>query len=208
MKLSLPTQTDRPQPQEGRFTLSPPVAGRGLAPAGRTSRRAAARARLVALQRQVLLLIWLILFCVGSYFLVSNYIVATVVVQGRSMLPTLRDGDYYLLNRLTYHYRDPRRDELVVLRDPGHNDCAVKRIVGLPNETVRITGGEVFVNGQKRQEVFLASGTRTLCPLQGELEMKLGSDQYFVLGDNRPQSEDSRSYGPVPRRQILGMIAR
>ncbi|MBN2507178.1 MAG: signal peptidase I [Verrucomicrobia bacterium] len=150
---------------------------------------------------------WLSIFSVGSYQAVSRYVVTAVVIQGRSMLPTLRDGEHYILNRLSYRYREPERHEVVVIRDPGHQDYAVKRIVAMPGDTLQLKDGAVFVNGQKQIEPYLAPGTTTACPLSSEIFVVLGKDQYFVLGDNRPLSEDSRTYGAIHRSQILGLIA-
>jgi signal peptidase I len=158
--------------------------------------------------RQVAILITLIAFSLLSYYLVSQYVVAAVVVQGRSMLPTLRDGERCVLNRLAYHYRNPQRDELVVIHDPGHRDLAVKRVIALPGETVQLKDGAVFVNGVRRDEPFLAPGTRTFTPNLKDLLLIVGQDQYFVLGDNRRNSEDSRHYGAVARNRIIGLLAR
>jgi len=142
---------------------------------------------------------------VCSYFFVSSYLVSIVVVQGRSMEPTLQDGSQYLLNRFAYLCRAPERGELAVLRDPGHRDCAVKRIVALPGECVELKDRRLYVNGRRLAEPYLPAGTPTQ-PLRQPFPLQLGPDQYFVLGDNRPNSEDSRIYGAISRRQILGCL--
>ena len=152
---------------------------------------------------------WLMfVFCaVGSYWGFSEYVVSTVVVRGRSMDPTLRDGDHYLLNRLAYVAKDPKRGDVVVLRDPGHSDMAVKRIVGMPFETVTIREGWVFINGKKLQETYISSGILTRVEAHAPSQFELGKDEYFMLGDNRDSSEDSRYYGPIHRRSIMGALA-
>lgn len=149
-----------------------------------------------------------LVFCsVLSYTLCNQFIYTSVVVQGKSMLPTLRDGDHYLLNRWLYHYNEPQRGDLIVLRDPGHSDFAVKRIVGLPGEIVHVKGGRVYVNERVLPEPYLLPGENTFPPKTLEQLVKLGKDEYFVLGDNRTISEDSRYYGPISRENIAGLLA-
>jgi signal peptidase I len=110
------------------------------------------------------------------------------------------------MDRWTLKRRQPARGDLVVIRDPGHDDYAVKRVVGMPGETVLIQNGEVFVNGQPLTETYLDSGVRTYAPRAQEQLIMLGGEHYFVLGDNRPVSEDSRTYGPLRRSAIIGLL--
>jgi signal peptidase I len=146
------------------------------------------------------------LFCLISYGLINRFVVTSVVVQGRSMLPTLEHGKRYLLHRWLVHQRRPHRGDLVVIRDPGHDDFAVKRVVALAGETVEIKNGAVFVDGMLLFENYLLSGTKTLPAQADGRTWTLASDQYFVLGDNRGLSEDSRAYGPVDHERIVGFI--
>ncbi|MCI0746608.1 MAG: signal peptidase I [Verrucomicrobia subdivision 3 bacterium] len=141
-----------------------------------------------------------------SYFLVSQFIVTTVVVQGRSMAPTLVDGDRYLLHKWELLFRAPKRGDLVVIRDSRRKDYMVKRVVALPGERVQIRDGAVFVNGERLSEPYLRAETRTLTVDGTEPLLIVGKDRYFVMGDNRGLSEDSRVYGPVQRERILGYI--
>jgi signal peptidase I len=131
-----------------------------------------------------------------------------VIVQGRSMLPTLHDGDRFILNRLSYFHRSPQRGDLVVVRDPGHKDYAVKRVVAMPGETLHFKRGDVLVNGKHLVEPYLPQTTQTFLPDFREKVVMMGKDQYFVLGDNRSNSEDSRFYGALRRSQIVGSIVR
>lgn len=140
-----------------------------------------------------------------SYYVISSYVMHAVVVQGRSMEPTLQDGERHLLNRFSYHCRAPQRGELVVLRDPGHSDCAIKRVVGLPGDSVDLKNGRLLINGQALPEPYLRPDTRT-DPIIQAFPIRLRAEQYFVLGDNRQNSEDSRVYGAIPRGQILGCL--
>ena len=162
----------------------------------------------VAVTKQVLGFLLALLFAVSSYYVVSRYLITAVVIQGRSMSPTLQDGDRYFLNRLALWLREPRHSDLVVIRDVGHHDFAVKRIIGLPHDTLEIRGGKVFINGERLPEPYLFPDMPTVTSDNGTLMTVLGDGQYFVLGDNRVNSEDSRSYGPLNRSQIIGLLVK
>ena len=146
---------------------------------------------------------------VGSYYGISHFILQSVTVVGLSMAPTLFDSQHYLLNRWIYHVRAPHRSEIVVLRDPTDNTFAVKRVVGVSGDTIYLKDGDVYVNGEKLAEPYLAPGTATFAyaPFK-EQSFKCGQDQYFVMGDNRRNSADSRTYGPIRRQNVLGLIIR
>ena len=117
-------------------------------------------------------------------------------------------GDRYVLNRWLYYFREPRPGDLVVIHDPGHNDLAVKRIVAIPSDTLLFEDGKVYVNGFKLSESYLAPNTRTTAPQKTGPRIRLAKDQYYVLGDNRANSEDSRFYGSVHRDLIVGLISK
>jgi signal peptidase I len=144
-----------------------------------------------------------------SYYLISNYLVQSVKVVGSSMLPTLHDSDHYLLNRWVYHFRSPSRKDIVVIRDPSAKCFSVKRIIGIGGDSVFLKDGIVYVNGTKLDEPYLSDGMPTYaCGKVQEQLIVCGKDQFFLLGDNRMNSADSRVYGPVPRQNIMGMIVR
>jgi signal peptidase I len=146
------------------------------------------------------------LFSIPAYFIASQYIVTAVVIKGRSMSPTLKDGDRYFLNRWRYVFMAPQRGEIVVIKDPGHHDFAVKRVVAKPYDWLNMKDGILYINGKRLEEPYLSSNTRTETADLTEKWIQLGRDQYYLLGDNRSNSEDSRFYGVVHRKNIIGMI--
>ena len=131
-------------------------------------------------------------------YLIITYVGVRTRVSGQSMQPTLHDGDNLLVDKLTYRFRDPKRYEIVVFPYKYEEDTYyIKRIIGLPGETVQIIDGYVYINGEKLKkdygaEVMQDSGI-------AEEPITLGEDEYFVLGDNRNHSSDSR----VPNVGVL-----
>ena len=127
------------------------------------------------------------------------------VVRGQSMAPALNSGDYLLVSRLSYLSSSPRRGEIVVLQAPGHSPKAlVKRIVGLPGEHIHLRQDRVLVNGSEMEEPYLTAALTN--PSRGENQWLLEEDEFFVLGDNRGDSHDSRSFWPVNKRLIVGKV--
>ena len=143
----------------------------------------------------------------ASYHIISHFFLQSVRVVGRSMVPTLHDSQYFLLNRWIYGVRSPQRSDIVVLRDPSDNGFSVKRIIATPGDSIYLKEGDVYLNGCKLNESYLSPGTPTFAEskFRGQLIL-CGKGQYFLLGDNRQNSIDSRTYGPVPRANILGPI--
>ena len=126
-------------------------------------------------------------------------------INGPSMWPILVHGDYVLANRKSAR-RSFLRGDIVVLRSPREGRSTyVKRIVGMPNETVRLDSGRVYVNDDAIAEPYLNADVRTE-PKSAFTEWFLDPDEYFVLGDSRADSDDSRTYGPVKREAILGKV--
>ena len=144
-----------------------------------------------------------------SYYVVSHFLFQSVRVVGRSMTPTLNDSQQYLLNRWIYYVRAPQRTDVVVIRDPADNGFSVKRIIGVSGDSIYLKGGSVYINGRKLNEPYLPASTPTY-PFGASQEQFIicGKDQFFLLGDNRMNSADSRSYGAVSRNRILGLIVR
>jgi signal peptidase I len=158
--------------------------------------------------KKACVIVWLALFSMGCYYLISRYVITAVEIQGRSMVPTLQEGERYFLNRLAYRWKAPARGDLAVIHDPGHADCAVKRIIGLPGDSVWIREGAVYINNERLAEPYLVPGTRTTTITPQTKALRLGPDRYYLLGDNRACSEDSRQYGVIHRSQIVGLISK
>ncbi len=162
-----------------------------------------------SLAQQAIHLLTFLVLIFASYFAISHFLLQTVKVVGRSMGPTLYDSQHCLLNRWIYRVRAPQRSDIVVLRDPSDNGFSVKRIIAMPGDSVYLKDGNVYLNGCKLSEPYLASGTPTFANLGLKDQLILcGKDEYYVLGDNRQNSIDSRTYGAVPRRNLLGPIIR
>jgi signal peptidase I len=147
------------------------------------------------------------LLSLGCYVGISHYFVESVQVVGVSMNPTLKDHSEYILNRWTLRNRKPQRGDIVVLRDPEDKGISVKRVIALEGESVHFLHGKVYINGQELKEPYLAPGTFTFThSLTHEQFITCGKDRYFVLGDNRAASIDSRVYGGVSSEDILGLV--
>jgi signal peptidase I len=144
---------------------------------------------------------------VSTYLLSSHFVFQKVVVDGDSMNPTLRDSQTFLLNRVEYLFRKPQWGDIVVIRDPEDGGLSIKRVVAVEGQSVELEGGRVFIDGLKLPENYLRPGTRTFSYHNCRSEkFDCGQGQFFVLGDNRDVSADSRVYGPVPRQNILGVV--
>ncbi|HVU99942.1 MAG TPA: signal peptidase I [Verrucomicrobiae bacterium] len=167
------------------------------------------RSLLPSFLKQLLQCLLVVVLAAGSYYLISRYLVTSVRVVGSSMVPTLHNSDYYLLNRWIYHFREPKRGDVVVLRDISGNCFAVKRIVAVGGDALYMKDGQVYLNGKKLNEPYLAPGTFTFPMGSGRNQLIMcGKDHFFVMGDNRMNSADSRVYGAIPREDILGMVVR
>jgi signal peptidase I len=162
----------------------------------------------ISFSQQVFQLAVLTALAIAGYFLISHYVLQAVKVEGVSMVPTLHNADQYYLKRWVYYLRTPQRGDIVVIKDPSDGSFAVKRIIAMSGESVFLKkNGRVYVNGAKLSEPYLTPGTPTFtCDQASEEMINIGEGKFFVLGDNRGNSFDSRFYGPISRQNILGII--
>ena len=137
------------------------------------------------------------------YFLIQPFF-----VKGASMEPSYLDGDYLIIDEISYRFEKPERGDVVIFRYPlDSSQFFIKRIIGLPGETVEIKDGKVFIYNQEVPDKKITLDESAYLDdvyTQGNLEITLKADEYFVLGDNRRASSDSRKWGAVPRKNILG----
>lgn len=132
-------------------------------------------------------------------FVSINAISARIRVDGSSMVPTLQNGEFVIVNRLAYSLGEPDHGDVVVFHFPRDPDQEyIKRIIGLPGDHIRVMGGHVYVNDQKISEPYINAAPN----YQGEWTVPAG--QLFVLGDNRNNSSDSHNWGPVPLDDVVG----
>ena len=116
------------------------------------------------------------------------------------MEPSFDDGEYLIVDKLTYRITSPDRGDVVVLNNPEvPSQLLIKRIVGMPGETVEIKGGEIYINGDKLEET-----PKFARILYGDFLTKVPQGEYFVIGDNRTATTGSHIFGPVPRENIVG----
>lgn len=132
---------------------------------------------------------------------IQTWLYKPYIVQQASMLPTVQPNQLLLINRWTYRHHAPQRGDIVVCTAPDEPGVLIKRIIGLPGETVDIRDRQVWINGQQLNEhTYLAEGIETW----GTSSVTLDADHYFILGDNRNHSRDSRLFGAISNSQIVG----
>jgi len=147
------------------------------------------------------------LITIGAVFLIRTFLIQPFLVSGGSMETTFQNGDYVLVDQLTYRFRLPERGEVTVFHS-NEKTYFIKRIIGLPGDRLTIHDSVVTVTNHQYpkgivlNEPYLAPGVQT----SGDVDITLGPDEYFVLGDNRPYSYDSRSWGVVKRPAVVGVV--
>ena len=129
-------------------------------------------------------------------------------VSGNSMFPTMHNGDYLITEKVSYKLNNPKKEDIIVLKNPkDESQDFIKRIIALPGDTVKIENNKVFVNGGAKEETYLPPDTPTkggtYLPTNGA-PITMGVNQYFVIGDNRNHSSDSREWGPITKEEIVG----
>ena len=204
-----PNRTNQPPPpnaQGKRLTTIPgsrPGAQEKSAPSAKTpprryQRRSLAEPSRLRMVREVLETITLTILM----FMVFRFAVQNYRVDGHSMVPTLQDQQYILVDKAAYLFHPPQRGDVIVFAYPvDPTQDYVKRIIGIPGDRVQVDqAGVVSVNGVQLNEPYISESPNPYAPTNTVLK----ADQYFVLGDNRGDSSDSRVWGPVPRQNIIG----
>jgi signal peptidase I len=134
-----------------------------------------------------------------------SFAVQAVHVEGLSMFATLDDNDYLIANKIDYRLHAPQRGDIVILRPPTTNSTDfIKRIIALPGERLLIRDGVVYINGHKLDEPYLPEAWTEDNTWNGGTESVIPPNKYFVMGDNRNRSQDSRFFGPISRDRIDG----
>lgn len=142
-----------------------------------------------------------ILVSFALVYLIRSFIVQPFYVRGASMEPNFENGEYLIVNEIGYRFAQPQRGDVVIFRYPlNPAEHFIKRIVGLPGEIVSVEDGRVLINGVELSESYIPRDVST----HGQTTLTLGADEYYVLGDNRPASSDSRRWGVLRRRFIVG----
>ena len=165
--------------------------------------------------RKFLLFIWEIVKVVSISLAiilpVRYYLIQPFYVKGASMEPNFHDHEYLIIDEISYRFNEPVRGQVVVFRYPKNpQEYFIKRIIGLPGEDIQIKDGQVFIyndaypSGWLLKESYLPEGLQTYDT--NDLKITIGENEYFVLGDNRHASKDSRSFGPVNRSFITGKV--
>lgn len=146
----------------------------------------------------------------GAIFaLIYLFVAQPHKVSGSSMVPTFHNGDYILTDKLSYRFGSPKRGDIIVLKNPrDESQDFIKRIIALSGEKIKIEENFVYINGQLLKESYLPAGTNTSGGtfLKDMEEIKVGANQYFVFGDNRSHSSDSRAWGGVTKEEIVGKV--
>ena len=159
----------------------------------------------VDMKKEILSWVFYIAFVLVLTWVIITFVGQRTRVDGRSMMNTLHDGDNLIVEKLSYRFSDPKRFDIIVFPPTGKKEYYIKRIIGLPGETVQIDeNGNIYINGELLEENYGAETIQN--PGRAANPITLGEDEYFVMGDNRNNSKDSRSeeVGNVKRSQIIG----
>lgn len=160
--------------------------------------------------REIISMLLYIIVVMVMIWLIINYVGQRTEVSGESMNATLEDADHLWIDKLSYHFKEPKRFDIVVFPYQDTSIYYIKRIIGLPGETIYIDEeGQIHINGEILEEDY---GLETIDPFtlgRAERPVTLGDDEYFVMGDNRNNSKDSRTneVGNVHRKEIEGKVA-
>ena len=155
-------------------------------------------------------LVKIIVIALAIIIPIRTFVLQPFYVKGASMEPTFHDNEYLIIDELSYRLHQPQRGDVVVLRNPTLGEFLIKRLIGLPGDRLVVNDGHISVYNsdhpdgvQIDESSYLSNAVTTF----GNLDITLTSEQYFVMGDNRSASLDSRSFGPIVRKDIIGRTA-
>lgn len=145
---------------------------------------------------------WVTMIVIVLLALTKHFVFDIMPVSGISMYPTFHNRDIIVLNKLSYLTTNPKRGDVIVLRFPGdpEHERYIKRLVGLPGEHIIISNGSVWINDKKLSEPYINASIGTF----PDTDITLGNDDYYLMGDNRPASSDSRIWGPAKQSDFIG----
>lgn len=133
------------------------------------------------------------------------FIAQPFIVRGASMHPTFETGDYLIVDQLSYRFEDPTRGDVIIIRYPKDRSVYfIKRIIGLPSETVELQGTKVIIRRPGQEAITLEQSYVSAASRPEYATYSLSPTEYFVMGDNRNESSDSRVWGPLPKKDIIG----
>ena len=171
------------------------------------------KARKSSTSRTIIEYLVLAVVAIAVALLIQQFLVKPYRIPSASMENTLMIGDRVLVDRITWRFSDPTRGEIVVFHPPFDGPVLIKRIIGLPGDTVSLNNGAVYINGKRLDEPYVRRVNGVAEPSQPfdnglpwalQVPFKVPADSYFVMGDNRTDSGDSREFGPVRRGQFVG----
>jgi signal peptidase I len=156
-------------------------------------------------KKQIFELVRFVLICLAIAVPIRIFIAQPYIVSGESMYPTFHNGEYVIVDQISYRVGHPQRGDVVVFRAPEHpSQFYIKRIIGVPGETVVLDGTTVSVINTEHPDGLVLTEEYISQPLASKKETLLLDHEYFVMGDNRPNSSDSRSWGVLPEKNIGG----
>jgi len=136
-------------------------------------------------------------------FTIARFAIGNYSILGQSMEPNYREDQRLLVDKITPHLFGYNRGDIVIVHSPMQDIELIKRLIGKPGDTIELRDNRVYVNGEPLNEPYLPPNANS-GPTRGDFKWTLGTDEYFIMGDNRSFSQDSRSFGPVSADRIVG----
>lgn len=164
--------------------------------------------------KKVLIFVWetfkIVIISLAIIIPVRYYLIQPFFVRGASMEPNFDNGQYLVIDEISYRLGQPERGQVVIFKYPlDHSQYYIKRLVGLPNETIEIKDNQVIIYNLDNPQGIILDESAYLgeeAITWGNLKVELGSEEYFALGDNRQASSDSRQWGTIPEDNLIGRV--